>query len=471
MVTIEYELPEIGEGVTEAEILKWLVAVGDTIVENQPLVEVMTDKATVEIPADVSGVVQELRFKEGDVVPIGGVLIILDAGGGDAPPSKKKKKEQAPTSQKETVPTQSRAPEPTRSSASASSSAGPSVAASEPPPAVPVPVMSPVSEVGPRLAVAAPPPRGADGTPILAAPATRKLARELGVELACVPGSGQAGRVTPDDVTSFAQQQQQQRGPAPAARPAVPMVRPAPLAACAGTTRDVEVRPLRGLRRKIAEAMTRSKSTAAHFSYVDEVDVTELVSVRRQLKPISEERGVKLSYLPFIIKAVVKGLKAYPILNASLLDEQGEIHIKKYYNIGIAAATDSGLIVPVVKDVDRRSILELASEIQRVSMDAREGKTRMEDVQDGTFTITSAGNIGGLFATPIINHPEVAILGVHVIKKRPVVDDAGQIVVREMMYLSISLDHRVVDGAECSLFMNTVIGALQSPAALLIEGS
>ncbi len=465
MATIEYKLPEIGEGVTEAEILQWLVGQGDSVGENTPLVEVMTDKATVEIPSDVTGVVTELKWVEGDVVPIGAVLMLLDGDAAASAPGPAKKKTRASRRNKQQ--------EVAQRAAEAQVEPAPAAAAVTPSPA-PAPV---ASDDGPRLTVISSPPRAANGGPVLAAPLTRKLARELGIELEDVPGSGRGGRVTPDDVTGFAARARKQTQVQPI--PELPQTRiapvallatPAPLPISGEVSREVEVVKLRGLRRKIATAMNKSVQTAAHFSYVDEVDVTRLVQTRNELKPIAAERGVRLSYLPFIIKAVVRGLKAFPMLNASLLDDAGEIHIKKYYNIGIAVATEAGLIVPVVKDVDRRGLLDLASEIQRVSTDARAGKSRIEDVSDGTFTITSAGNIGGLFATPIINHPEVAIVGVHVIKKRPVVDDAGAIVVRDMMYLSISLDHRVVDGAECSHFMNVVIDALQTPATLLLEG-
>jgi pyruvate dehydrogenase E2 component (dihydrolipoamide acetyltransferase) len=216
--------------------------------------------------------------------------------------------------------------------------------------------------------------------------------------------------------------------------------------------------------------MTHSRHTAAHFTYVEECDMTELVELRAKAKDIAEKRGVKLTYLPFIVKALVVGLKEHPLLNASLDDERQEVVLKRYYNIGIATAAPEGLIVPVVKDCERRGILEIAREIDRISNDARDGKSKLEDLQGGTFSITSLGAIGGLLATPIINHPEVAILGVHKIAKRPVVKDDDRIVIRHMMNLAISLDHRVVDGAVGAAFLQRVIRFLEDPKLLLLEG-
>jgi pyruvate dehydrogenase E2 component (dihydrolipoamide acetyltransferase) len=317
------------------------------------------------------------------------------------------------------------------------------------------------------------------GGPVLAAPATRKLARELGVDLGQVSGSGPRGRVTQEDVRSFAESRRSApRSPSPSAprresdvppptvvgRSSAPQPSYQP---SAGGPLEERI-PLRGVRKRIAEAMHLSKSTAAHFTYVDEVDVTDLVNLRQGARAIGEQRGVKVTYLPFIMKAILSALREYPMLNATMDDQRGEIVVKRYYNFGIAVDTDSGLIVPVVKDVDKKSILRIAQDVQELADRARQGKSRLEDLQGGTFTITNAGNIGGLFATPVINYPEVAILGVHKIAKRPVVKD-GAIVVRDIMYLSISLDHRVVDGAVGARFMNHVIQFLEDPKLLLLE--
>ena len=226
--------------------------------------------------------------------------------------------------------------------------------------------------------------------------------------------------------------------------------------------------PFRGLRRKIADAMSRSKSTAAHFTYVDDINVTELVVLRKQAKAEFAEHGVNVTYLPFIMKAIVEAMKQFPMMNASLDETTDEMVIKHYYNFGIATDTDNGLIVPVVKDVDRKSVAELARDIQNLATRTRDGKISIADLQGGTFTITNAGNIGGLFATPIINFPEVAILGVHAIKEDPVVTEDGRIQAGDVMYLSISIDHRLVDGATGARWMNVVKECLESPRRLLL---
>jgi pyruvate dehydrogenase E2 component (dihydrolipoamide acetyltransferase) len=228
-----------------------------------------------------------------------------------------------------------------------------------------------------------------------------------------------------------------------------------------------ERRPFVGLRRKIAEAMHRSKTTAAHFTYVDDINVTELVKLRKQAKESYKEQGINITYLPFVMKAVVEGMRQFPTMNSTLDETTNEQVIKHYYNIGIATDTDNGLIVPVVKDVDRKNIAQLAYDLQTLAQRSREGKVSVDDLQGGTFTITSAGNIGGLFATPVINFPEVAILGVHAIKKTPVVR-GGDIVVGDVMYLSVSIDHRIVDGATGARWMNVVKECLENPTRLLL---
>ena len=285
---------------------------------------------------------------------------------------------------------------------------------------------------------------------ILATPATRKLARDLGIDLTLVTGTGPGGRVTDEDVKSVKTVGK-------------------PIIASATTAQGLEGRvPLRGMRRKIAERMVKSRDTAAQVTHVDEVDMTEIVQLRERANPTAEKPGVKLTFLPFMIKALIATLKQFPFLNASLDDEKDEIVLKRYYNIGIATDTEQGLVVPVVKDADHKSITELAEEISRLSGRARAGQLNLDEVQGGTFTITNVGGVGGLFATPIINWPEVAILGVHKIAKRPIVRD-NQIVVRDMTYLSISFDHRVLDGAMAARFMNTFKEYLEDPKMLLVD--
>jgi len=406
----EFRLPDIGEGVAEGEVVKWLVKEGEEVKENQPLVEIMTDKVNVEIPSPRKGTIQKCMAKEGEVVKVGQVLIVIAEGGLSVPPPAPAAKPSAPAQTKTLTPT----PKPQEIST------------------------TPLQVVPERE--------------ILATPATRKLARDLGVDLSLVQGTGRGGRITDEDVQRF-----KQLGTAAAV--AVTVTGP----------RGVEERvPLRGIRRKVAEHMVKSKSTAAQVTHVDEVDMTEVVQLREKAKASAEKRGVKLTYLPFIIKALIPALKQYPYLNATLDDEKSEIVLKKYYNIGMATDTEQGLVVPVIKDAEHKSISQLASEIGTLSEKARTGQLALNEIQGSTFTITNVGGIGGVFATPIINYPEVAILGVHKITKRPVVKD-NQIVVREMTYLSLSFDHRVLDGAMAAHFVNAIKQYLEDPKLLLLE--
>ncbi|MBL9085512.1 MAG: 2-oxo acid dehydrogenase subunit E2, partial [Planctomycetia bacterium] len=313
---------------------------------------------------------------------------------------------------------------------------------------------------------------------VLAAPATRARARELGLDLRAVPGTGPNGRITRTDLDAFVagggaaptSAAAPAAKPAPAVAPATPKAPPptVPVLAPVVSAEDEHV-PLKGLRGKIAEQMLRSKQHSPHFTFVDECDVTELVALRESAKKLAEERGVKLTFLPFIMKALVAAFRKFPTINALVDDTKGEYVIRKEYNIGLATDTDDGLTVPVVKHVDRRTILQIAAEIQRVTEAARGKKIALADLKGGTFTITSAGSIGGILATPILNYPEVGILGVYKIADRPMVR-GGQIVIRKMMNLSITLDHRIVDGATAARFLNTVIDYLQQPNLLLLEG-
>jgi 2-oxoglutarate dehydrogenase complex dihydrolipoamide succinyltransferase (E2) component len=408
-MVFEFRLPDIGEGVAEGEVVKWLVKEGAEVEENQPLVEIMTDKVNVEIPSPKKGTVLKLMAKEGEVVKVGQILLVIGEKG----------------DQTVTTPSTRLTPE-----ASISVSAKAEVV-----------TPAPVAGVAKR--------RGE----ILATPATRKLARDLGVDLSLLQGTGPGGRISDEDVQRFKRS---------AVRPVAVAVQ------TPGKAGSEERIPLRGIRRKIAERMVKSKRTAAHVTHVDEVDMTEIVQLREKTKESAEERGVKLTYLPFIIKALIPALKKYPYVNATLDDESEEIVLKKYYNIGIATNTEQGLVVPVVKDADRKSITELAHEIARLSERARAGELTLDEIQGSTFTITNVGSIGGVFATPIINYPEMAILGVHKITKRPVVRD-NQIVIRDMTYLSVSFDHRVLDGALAAEFMNVIKQYLEDPKLLLLE--
>jgi pyruvate/2-oxoglutarate dehydrogenase complex dihydrolipoamide acyltransferase (E2) component len=296
----------------------------------------------------------------------------------------------------------------------------------------------------------------------MAAPAVRKLARELGVELTKVRGSGENGRIAREDVERVAKAG---KGAQPAGAAASDGRGRQPVSSTAP-----ERIPLRGLRRNIAQHMVHSKHTAAHTLQVDEADMTELVRWRTRSKEKAAERGVKLTYLPFFVKAASAALKKYPYVNASLDDAAGEIVLKKDYNIGIATDTDAGLVVPVIHNADRLSIFDLAREIVTLADKARTGKLSHDDITGGTFTITNVGSVGGLFTFPVINHPEVAIMGTHSIQERPVVRD-GQIVIRNMVYLSLGFDHRVVDGALAARFLREIADLLANPEMLLMEGT
>ena len=465
MSRYEFKLPDIGEGVTEGEVVEWHVAVGDVVKEDQALVEVMTDKATVTITAPKAGRIAALQGAKGDVVKVGAVLVVFDLGGGEgAAPPKPEAKSDGPAATavgdiKDSLPGMGGFVQTVTAAAPASVSTqtAPTAGASD--------------------------DYRAPGGKALATPASRKLARDLNVDLSRVRPTGPSGRVTKDDIRAFAA-----RGVSPAsasAQPpapiAAPAAAPAPVAAparalvsiAAPPARDGEALeqrvPFSGIRRRIADRMSQSKNTAAHFTFVEECDVTALKALRDRMRPKAEAQGVKLTYLPFIVKAAVVALKRHPTLNAAVDESTNEVVYRKYYNVGVAASSDAGLVVPVVKRADQRSLLDLGREIERLANDVKSGKQKVDDLQGGTFTITSLGAQGGLFATPIINFPEVAILGVHQIKQKPVVRD-GQIVAGDVMLLSLSFDHRVVDGHVGAAFAYEIIHLLQDPDRLLMEG-
>lgn len=480
----EFKLPDIGEGVVEGEIVSWKVAVGDRIAVDQPLVEVMTDKATVEIPSPRAGVVRMLGFKEGDICPVGAVLVVIEEG--DKPSnSAGSTLDLAPSANPNLVPTGEAAP-----SAPHEQHEQQAPGRKRPP-----------SDDRPTLRMSM------DGAVarerVKATPATRRLARELGVELGHVEPTGKRGRVTTDDVRrvidtspterafeqqaptqpvgprpgstrpAAAQQAQAQHSDEPtlvtlrvpeSAGPPAPVREQAPVASQGAEERI----PFRGLRKRIADNMVRSRHTAAHFTYVEEVDMTELVEVRDRARQRAVDRGLKLTFLPFLIKAVVSGLKRWPQLNASLDETTQEIVRKRYYHIGIASQGPQGLVVTVLRDADRRSIFDLAAEIQRLAQAVQDGNARRDELTGSTFTITSLGKLGGVLATPIINFPEVGIIGVHEMKQRPAVHN-GEIVIRWLMNLSISLDHRLVDGWDGAMFLQEVKSLLEDPTTMFLE--
>jgi len=417
-MAFEFKFPDIGEGLTEGEIVRWLVKEGDEVKEGQPLVEVETDKALAEIPSPATGVVLKILAKEKEIVKVGQVIVVIGEKGEAlaAPPPRPRsvgvvgELEEAP----EEAPSVTFAAEQVKT-----------VLASE---------------------------------HALATPAVRALAKELGVDINKVKGSGPEGRVLEKDVRQFAGTKE--KPPEPEKK--VTKVKKYDLYGY------VDRIPLRGVRRSIARAMVKSKFTAPHVTTMDEADVTELWKIREKEKKPAEKKGVKLTILPFIIKAVIAGLSEHPYLNATLDDENEEIILKKYFNIGVATDTPEGLMVPVVKNAKDKSILQIAQELTQLVEKARNRTIDLADLKGGTFTISNYGALGGIFATPIINYPEVAILGVGKIREMPVVKN-GKLVVRKILSLALSFDHRVVDGAEGARFLNTVIARLEDPNLILLE--
>ncbi|MDA8777605.1 2-oxo acid dehydrogenase subunit E2 [Candidatus Poseidoniales archaeon] len=427
MGTFAFKLPDIGEGVVEGEVVEWMVSVGDTVKEDDPILSVMTDKATVEIPAPCDGTVSKIIGEAGDILPVGVVCIEFDVDGdGNASAS-----DEAPA--KEEVESK---PEPTPEP----------VATPEP---APQPEAAPVSVAGPVV-------ERAPGTKPLASPAVRQRARSAGVDLYHVAGSGPAGRITHADLDVHLS------GGASRASSSMPIGGSARVAKTG--TEDIKVI---GLRRKIADSMMASYSTIAHFSYFEEVDVTELEALRQHLNATRPEGAPKLTYLPFIMLALVKGLGQRPECNALYDDEAGVVTRHQGVHLGIATQTDRGLYVPVVKHVEAMDIWSAAGEMGRVTQATRDGKAGAEDLSGSTFTITSLGRMGGLGATPIINKPEVGILGVHNAKDRAVVID-GRIEVRRIMNLSSSWDHRVVDGHDGASLVQLLKSMLEHPATIFM---
>lgn len=382
---MDVKFPDVGEGVTEGTLVKWLAKTGEDIKADQAVAEIETDKAIVEIPSPKAGKIMKLFGKEGDVIKVGSALASLALSGEEVK----------------------------------------------------------IPEVKPEAKVEIKPER------VLAAPSTRKLARELGVDITKVKGTGAGGRITDEDVKKFAEAKLE-------IAPEVPEMK------------FEERIPVKGIRKTIAERMVKSLFTAPHVVSMDEADVTELVKLREKEKKVAEERGVKLTYLAFIVKAVTVALKQHPYLNASLDAEKNEIVLKKYYNVGIAVDTPEGLMVPVIKNADQKSIMELAQETEKLAEEARSRKIKLSDLKGNTFTITNIGSIGGIFSTPIINPPDVAILGVHRIRDMPAVIN-GEIKIRKILPLVISFDHRVLDGARAARFMNTLKEHLEDPDLLLLD--
>ncbi len=469
----EFKLPDLGEGIHEGEIVDILVSVGDQVNEGQPILNVETDKATVEIPSPFTGFVKEIRVKPGELVKVGTVMMVFSTA---------KDGEKAGT--EKSVPTV--IPEETGASA-----------------AIPDETEAPTrpAEHSPEAAAPAqpsPPPSGEKG-PVPASPATRRLARELGVDLRQVPPSGPAGLVTAEDVRGFAEgakgaekmeapkapappspapQPGAEAGPAPEGvptpeRPGVarPATAEAPALPDFERWGPVQREPLKSIRRAVARQMALSWSQVPHVSHQDEADITELEAFRKKHAPAIEARGGRLTLTVFVLKAAVAALKKSPYFNASIDMASEEIVLKRYYNIGVAVDTDRGLIVPVIKDVDRKSITELSMELYELAQRVRTGKASLEEMHGGSFTITNIGAIGGTGFAPIINYPEVAIMGMGMARLKPIVrgdTNRFDITPRLMLPLILAFDHRVVDGAEAARFVRHVMSILESPESLLM---
>ncbi|OGP07167.1 MAG: branched-chain alpha-keto acid dehydrogenase subunit E2 [Deltaproteobacteria bacterium GWA2_42_85] len=387
----DFVLPDLGEGITEGEIRRWLVKEGDAVNEHQTILEVETDKAVVEVPSPKKGFVQKIRKLEGEIAKVGDVLLTivekLDVGEGLVPSQEKKS----------------------------------------------------FGVVG----------RLPEAEEVLATPAVRNLAKRLSVDIEKIKGTGPAGRITEDDVVKASGGAKElfkdQYG-------------------------SIERVPIKGVRRSIAKNLLASMRTAAFVTGMDDADVSGLWKLREKEKKVALKKEIKLTFLPFFMKAVQHAIKEHPMLNASVDEQSEEVIVKKYYNIGVAVDTSEGLMVPVVKDVDKKTILELAKELQELSVKAKDRKLKLEELKGSTFTISNFGSFGGTYATPIINYPDVAILGTGKISDRPWVKD-GQIVIRKVLSLSLTFDHRVVDGAEAAKFLNKIIGYLEDPDQIFIESA
>jgi pyruvate dehydrogenase E2 component (dihydrolipoyllysine-residue acetyltransferase) len=492
-----FALPDLGEGLTEAEIVKVLVREGDVISEDAPLLEVETDKATVEIPSPFSGRVAGIHVQPGQTVKVGHVLVTFEdasvgssapgrgAGGSLPKPENYDRFRQAPPGP------------PTRRQPSSAAEAHPAPAASTTPAAGIRRGPASGSVTGSRSANVGSAPSSAAGAsggaarvdsagsgggaaavaarvgPVPATPATRRLARELGVDLASVRATGPGGRVTDDDVRAASGGTEPRTAPEPAAEPAALAKPLKTLSAEPALPRfeqwgPVERQPLSHLRRTIAERMTLSATVIPHVTHFDRADVTELDAIVRRNVEAARERGLALTLTSFLLKAAALALREHPTFNASLDAAAGELIVKRYCHLGVAVATERGLIVPVIRDVDKKPLVELQRELAALAQRVREGKATLEDLRGGTFTITNLGALGGTGAIPIINYPEVAILGVSRAREEPVVQD-GRIVPRTLLPISLTFDHRVADGADGARFAAAIVRRLERPEQLLLE--
>lgn len=426
-MAFEFKLPDIGEGIHEGEIVKWFVKAGDEVKEDDVICEVQNDKAVVEIPSPVDGTVLEINVAEGEVAVVGDTLITFDAEGyestDDTPQEATKEETAGNATEADTMP------------AAADKTADQK------------------EEV-------------VTGERVIAMPSVRKYAREKGVNIQLVAGSGKNNRVLKEDIDTYLNGGAQTEAKVEQTKTDAEQ---APAKQAVPTGQYPETREkISGIRRAIAKAMVKSKQTAPHVTLMDDIDVTELVNHRKKFKQVAIDQGIKLTYLPYVVRALVSALKKYPMLNVSYDDNTEEIVHKHYYNIGIAADTDKGLLVPVVKDADRKSIFEISQEINELAVKARDGKLAPDEMRGASCTISNIGSAGGQWFTPVINHPEVAILGIGRIAEKPVVRD-GEVVIAPVLALSLSFDHRMIDGATAQNALNQIKRLLNDPQLLLME--
>lgn len=457
----EVKLPELGDGIESGDVLEIFVSVGDVITAGQDIIEMETDKATVPVPTDVAGKVTKISVSEGDSVPIGGVLIEVEAAAGAeaaAPPTPQAAPKPAAPEPAPAPP----APEPT-----------PPVAAPTPPVAAPAPTPPPVAAPAPPAP--APPVAASSAGIIPAGPAIRRFAREVGVDLSTVAGSGDHGRITREDVLAVVRSANQQRGAvAPASKPSAGATPQAPAdPSLPGTPSNDDIGPVRvermsKIRKTIAKQMHASWSTVPRVTNFDDADITDLEHLRQSSKEDYAAQGLKLTTMPFLIKAVATALRHHPTINAVVDQENEQIVYKDYVNVGIAVDTERGLVVPVMPNADQMGIPEIARALAEMAGKVRGGNFGMNDLRGGTFTISNLGAIGGQYSTPIVNVPEVAILLVGRSRKLPVVMPDDSIQPRLMMPLSLSYDHRLVDGGTAARFLNEVINYLEAPSRLLL---
>lgn len=439
----EFKFPDIGEGLDEGVIMKWMVEEGDEIKEGDSVVEVETDKVTAEIPSPKTGKILELKAKKGDTIHVGNVFIVIEVEGEESESPSEEKIGDQDEVKDELEEKQEVVEEET------AGVVGEVIASSE--------VIAPSTE---EHHVAK---KSEKSEKVLATPVARKMAKDLGVNISTVKGTGPNGRVMKEDIQNAKGSTTEQKVEKIEKSPAKVFSSPVEL-----DDERYERIPLTKIRKTISERMSQSRFTIPHTTAMDEIDITKLDDFRRKYKDILVEEDVNLTYLPFIIKAVIVALKRFPEFNSELDEENDELILKHFYNIGIATDTDRGLMVPVVKDMDRLSIVEMAKAVEGVTTKAKENKISLNELKGGTFTITNYGSIGGHFGIPIINYPEAAILGLGRVVKKPIVRD-DEIVIAKVLPLSLSYDHRTIDGASGSRFLNVLKELLSDPDMLLLK--